>query len=295
MPDLTSLVESHGVTLKRSGKELVGLCPFHAERTPSFYVHPGKGLYHCYGCGASGDAITFVRETTGSSYREALEILGGEEKARYVNTQDRSKLERMERSREELARRAAKEAADTIKICQMKEHDYVFRKSAGLAVGIRKDRVLVTPDGEMIVPMYLAGTRDLVGAQRIFWNGESWQKKYIYGTRASGAAIIVGHSGPILLCEGYATGLSILYAMRGRRVRVAVCFSASNIKTVAGMLDGKKYVCADNDKSGTGALVAQQTGLGWCMPPDVGDDFNDLHQKKGHIAIMAAINRMLKE
>ena len=63
------------VGLKRSSSRWVGLCPFHAEKTPSFYVNPALGVYHCFGCGASGDAIQFLRETQGLTFVEAVERL----------------------------------------------------------------------------------------------------------------------------------------------------------------------------------------------------------------------------
>ncbi|MFN4245556.1 MAG: CHC2 zinc finger domain-containing protein, partial [Brevinematia bacterium] len=50
------------VNLKKVGKSYVGLCPFHHEKTPSFYVTPDKGLYHCFGCGRSGDVFKFIME-----------------------------------------------------------------------------------------------------------------------------------------------------------------------------------------------------------------------------------------
>ena len=55
--DLVALVGEH-LALKRVGRRYVGLCPFHQEKTPSFYVNPEIGVYHCFGCQASGDAIT---------------------------------------------------------------------------------------------------------------------------------------------------------------------------------------------------------------------------------------------
>ena len=72
--DLSELV-SRRVRLVRRGREFVGLCPFHQEKTPSFHVVADKGFYHCFGCGAHGDAISFVMETEGVSFGEALELL----------------------------------------------------------------------------------------------------------------------------------------------------------------------------------------------------------------------------
>jgi DNA primase len=74
--DLAALVGEH-VGLRRVGSRLVGLCPFHAEKTGSFYVNPAEGFYHCFGCQASGDAITFVRETQHLDFVGAVELLAG--------------------------------------------------------------------------------------------------------------------------------------------------------------------------------------------------------------------------
>ena len=72
--DLVALVGA--VTgLKKAGNSWKGLCPFHGEKTPSFHVHPEKGFYYCFGCGAKGDAITFVRETERLEFAEAVAYL----------------------------------------------------------------------------------------------------------------------------------------------------------------------------------------------------------------------------
>ena len=66
------------VKLVRKGREFMGLCPFHSEKSPSFSVNEQKGFYHCFGCGAHGDAIKFVCETEGLGFREAVERLASE-------------------------------------------------------------------------------------------------------------------------------------------------------------------------------------------------------------------------
>lgn len=63
------------VHLERAGKEYKGLCPFHREKTPSFYVNPDTGLYHCFGCGASGNIFKFIMDIEGVDFKEALRIL----------------------------------------------------------------------------------------------------------------------------------------------------------------------------------------------------------------------------
>ena len=63
------------VTLKRRGANFTACCPFHNEKTPSFYVSPAKGIYKCFGCGKSGTAVGFVMEHENLSYVEALKYL----------------------------------------------------------------------------------------------------------------------------------------------------------------------------------------------------------------------------
>ncbi|KZD01344.1 DNA primase [Oceanibaculum pacificum] len=63
------------VRLARKGREFQGLCPFHNEKTPSFTVNDDKGFYHCFGCGAHGDVITFVMNTEALSFPESIEKL----------------------------------------------------------------------------------------------------------------------------------------------------------------------------------------------------------------------------
>ena len=69
--DIVDVVGRH-VQLKKGGANLMGLCPFHGEKSPSFSVSPSKQFYYCFGCGASGDAIRFLIEHTGASFRDAV-------------------------------------------------------------------------------------------------------------------------------------------------------------------------------------------------------------------------------
>jgi DNA primase len=74
--DITAIVGQY-VQLKRVGRRFVGLCPFHAEKTPSFSVNAEQGLYYCFGCQAKGDVITFLREIEHLDFVGAIETLAG--------------------------------------------------------------------------------------------------------------------------------------------------------------------------------------------------------------------------
>ena len=72
--DIVSLVSSY-VSLQRAGSNMKGLCPFHSEKTPSFTVYPQDNSFYCFGCGAGGDAISFIRKRENLDYPDAVEFL----------------------------------------------------------------------------------------------------------------------------------------------------------------------------------------------------------------------------
>ena len=95
--NIADVIGQH-VALTRRGQRLLGRCPFHSEKTPSFSVNPEMGVYYCFGCQASGDAITFVREIEGLDFVEAVERLADtiglelryDEKSRGASAADRA-------------------------------------------------------------------------------------------------------------------------------------------------------------------------------------------------------------
>ncbi len=72
--DIIEIISPH-VTLRKAGRRMVGLCPFHQEKTPSFTVDPESGLWHCFGCKAGGDVFRFVEMIEKVTFREAVELL----------------------------------------------------------------------------------------------------------------------------------------------------------------------------------------------------------------------------
>ena len=105
--DIVDIISGY-VRLQKKGSNLFGLCPFHHEKSPSFSVSPSKQMYYCFGCGASGNVITFVMEYENYSFQEAVQLLA-----------ERSgiQLPKMEYSKEQRAmadRRAALLAANKL-------------------------------------------------------------------------------------------------------------------------------------------------------------------------------------
>ena len=100
--DIVDVVGRH-VELKRGGANLMGLCPFHAEKSPSFSVSPAKQFYYCFGCGASGDAIRFLTEHLGLSFVEAVRELaqgvGLEVPEEQVSDQERQRRDTLRQRR----------------------------------------------------------------------------------------------------------------------------------------------------------------------------------------------------
>ncbi len=194
---------------------------------------------------------------------------------------------REEAERERAARAAVVKAQRMIDSARMEPHNYLASK------GFPEHKALVMPSGAMIIPMRKDSIQGragpLVGGQVIELIDNQWVKKMIYGTRARGALLRLGvkETTESVLVEGLATGLTAVAAARraGIRAAVYVAFTADNLAHIAGELSGRRYVLADHDASGTGQRVAERTGLPWAMSDQLGEDVNDLHQRRGLEAV----------
>lgn len=174
---------------------------------------------------------------------------------------------------------AAAEASRIVGKCEQGPHPYLSSK------GFPKAEGLLDFDGRLVVPMRSCVTYTRI--QSLQWISKDGEKKFMTGGKARGGIFALGSGEEQWLCEGYATGLSVQAALAKlyRQSRVVVCFSAGNLAHVAGCLRGRRFVVADNDQSGTGERVARAAGLPWVMPPTVGDDANDFHQRDGVFAL----------
>lgn len=183
------------------------------------------------------------------------------------------------RRAEEAARaaRAAKVAQQRIAQATPETHPYLDRKGFPRTLGL-------VHQGLLLVPVRIGN--EVVSLQEIAADGT---KKNLAGGRMSGGFFSLGSGRLEVLCEGYATGLSIKAALAGLHLpaRVTCCFSASNVATVA---EDRRHavVLADHDKPvaqfgglGAGEFYARRTGLPWSMPPKVETDANDLHLEAG--------------
>lgn len=181
---------------------------------------------------------------------------------------------------------AAQQAAEMLRSATPGPHSYLHAKGFPDAQG------LIDLSGALLIPMRNHQTNVLQGVQVIRWLEDERRhekKMQPYGMKAAGAVLRMGppKARETVLVEGYATGLSVLEALRGIGVQavVLICFSASNLTQVAQTVKGHAYVFADHDASGTGQQAAADTGLPWCMSPVEGEDANDLSQRAGVMAV----------
>jgi phage/plasmid primase-like uncharacterized protein len=142
----------------------------------------------------------------------------------------------------------------------------------------------------LLIPMRVAG--NLVGLQQI---DEDGGKKFLYGQRTSNAVFTFDNKGMNVLCEGYATALSVRLAFKQMKQRYTlhVCFSAGNMAKMAAGLEAGLLI-ADNDASGTGQRVAEESGWKYWLSDRVGEDANDYHQRVGLFGFTQSLTRSMQ-
>jgi putative DNA primase/helicase len=204
---------------------------------------------------------------------------------------DRSKLMRDVQAAEQRTlmrqREAAGKAAWILNQCQFGKHDYL--KSKGFP---EEEANVWAYEGNkiMVIPMRMNGS--LLGCQLIDEHGV---KKFLSGQKTAGAEFVFDNKGVHILCEGYATALSVRMALKSlkKRYTIHVCFSAGNMVKVAAALDDG-FVIADNDESGTGERVAKQIGWSYWISDKVGEDANDAHQRLGLFKFSQSLTRSIR-
>ena len=204
---------------------------------------------------------------------------------------DRERIRRIaqqaDRDIREKQEQAAKKAAAILHNCQIGFHPYLEKK------GFKEEQGNIWKhEDELLLAIPMRVGHRLVGCQII---SEDGTKKFLFGQRTSEAAFTFDNHGPHILCEGYATALSIKAAMKAlkRRYTLHVCFSAGNMKKVAATLQGG-YVVADNDASRTGQNTAEQIGWPYWMPDTVGMDANDVHQRDGLFKFSQSLGKVIR-
>ena len=299
---LADTISRRGVKLARRGREYVGLCPFHKEKTPSFTVNEDKGFYHCFGCGAHGDVITFVMGFAGRSFRDAVEDLQGghgatdpdvtrrvAERQRRAEAERRAQDEREDRAHVEYARQMWRRA---IPASGTPVERYL--RGRGITIPIPPSiRYLAaakhTPTG-LILPAMIGGVQGvngtMIGVHRTFLRRDGTGKagvrtpRMCLGPIAGGAVRLAKANGRLAVSEGIETGLSILQATG---VSTWAALSAPNMANVILPPDIRDVILGpDGDEAGaTGAQKAAKRFVDEgravrIAPAPEGQDFNDM-------------------
>lgn len=235
---LSDVIGRH-TKLRRAGREMVGLCPFHSEKSPSFRVNDAKGLYHCFGCGAHGDAIRFLIEIEGFTFLGALQSLAGSDLP-IVSESDRVRAAAEDAAARAQAIADAKAFAARC-VDPVGTPAEVYARSRGitapLPASIRfgmlsawRDRETGewTQDRPAMVGLCVNGAGELVAMQRIFLRADgsgkaSMRKPKLTLGRVRGSALRLGPAASeIVITEGPEDGLSLMQELPGASVWVAM-------------------------------------------------------------------------
>jgi len=186
------------------------------------------------------------------------------------------------KDREEESKKAAAKAGWILHNSKVQTHPYLTKKGF-------PDEVGNVWEGLLVIPMRISGR--LIGCQLIDENGE---KKFLKGQTTKGAAFVMDAKGVPIFAEGYATCLAIRAAMKHIKTRYTIycCFSANNMKLIAGQVSGG-IVVADNDESGTGELAARSTGKPYWISDTLGFDFNDHWRNRGEFQSSQSLKKVL--
>jgi phage/plasmid primase-like uncharacterized protein len=298
---LAEVVGRH-VVLKRRGHQLIGLCPFHDERTPSFTIYPQDQRYHCYGCAAHGDIFDFLQHMEGLDIRAAAEqltggtfpVLSADRVAELKSRQARFEAEQAERR--DAAVRLARErwiAADPA----YTSHPYLTAKGISPSGTRLEGAHILVPLHGVDGKIQSLQTIDARGHKLFCSDLPTAAGMFVLGRRIADA------TAQVVVCEGFATGAT-LHEATGRTVVVA--FNAGNLVKVAERLasahpGGAWIVAGDDDRGktknvGREAAIAAARILGCeaVFPtfPAVspGTDFNDMAALSGMDAVRALLD-----
>jgi DNA primase len=272
--NLSDIVRRHTKLKRRGARELVGLCPFHPERSPSFEVNDGKGTYHCWGCGAAGNALQFLQQKEGLSFRDAFEALSGD-RFPVISEEDRAK-----RKAEDAEARASAIAEaralwnTTVPVMGTPAERYLRSRSiaAPLPPSIRFGRIPLSRDPEtgswreampaLVGAITMAG--ELVAIQRIFLRDDGADKRWLKPRKSKfslgrllGGAMRLDHGiegSEIIITEGPEDALTLMQEMPGRRVWAALGTDLMPSVEFPPEVDSI-VIAGQNDQAGRAAVV----------------------------------------
>ena len=290
---------------KRGARELVGLCCFHNERSPSLEVNDDKGTYHCFGCGEAGDAISFLIKREGLSFIDAVETLAGDtfpaisddERAKRKADNERKQAERLAIAREIWVSGGPTKGSPA----------EVYARSRGITIDLpRTIRFGMVPrwrdpeTGEVgrSYPAMICAIQDvdgkMAGVQCVYLQdggrskysrpnreGKPAKAKLTFGLLVGGAFRLGPVAETIICCEGPEDGLTLAQALPGQSVWVS-CGTAGLGKIKFPDTVKSIVLAGDNNPSGRKAAAEAHTiyaarGLAVqeMFPDDPFKDWND--------------------
>lgn len=274
--NLSDVLERHTV-LKRRGREMVGLCPFHQEKSPSFEVNDAKGVFYCHGCGSHGDHFTVLTRLDGLTFREAYEALTNETFPTVAPEARARALEEDERARASAIAdaRGMWRACGPIAGTPAERYLRNCRKITIASDALRYGRVPTSRDEEgrwkqpfpaLVLPV-THEIHGLVGVQRIFLLNDGSDKRWGKKSKLSlgrplGGAVRLSDGGPeneVIICEGPEDGLSLAQQL-DRRVWVALGTAMMPMIVYPGAID-TVIVAGQNDAPGRAAVAKAENGL----------------------------------
>lgn len=292
---LASIVE-RTVPLRRSGANKVGCCPFHPDRSPSFVVYQDE-TYHCFGCSAHGDVIDFVGAIEHLSTAEAIRFLTGD------NTPSWSEEDRARRAAERSQQEAEQKRRQARAIQEAGDRWTRALPINGTGSGYL-DRKRIAPygcrrEGENLLVPIVDADGAILSVQSI--PPEPGGRKLFHaGAPVAGGRMLLGDrdDGPIITCEGFATGATIQAATG---YLVAVAFSKGNLAAVAAAMarahPGREIVIAADTNGVDAANAAAAPIKARVVVPDMqgaeGTDFNDQAFHYGEADVAATFEAAL--
>lgn len=210
--DIVSVIRGYLPDLKKTGKNWSACCPFHKEKSASFTVNEGKEMYYCFGCGAGGDAVGFVREMNpGMSFRDAVQSILGELTLE-TSSAPRKKIIRATRcdlpGHGEDREKAASIMTQTIFI---ERHTYLMRNNTA-----SNNPVAVNGKGILMIPL-INNIGETVNVAAILTSGAI---NYAAGNPSFGSTAILEpegeHDGKTIICIDYAHAWRIWWSQLGK-------------------------------------------------------------------------------
>lgn len=276
--NLSDIIARHTDLKKRGGREMVGLCPFHKERTPSFEVNDDKGLYHCHGCGKSGDALTFLQDAERMTFRQAYETLAGDD---FPVISDEQRAQRkVEDERKQAARMQRAKDIWACGVDPVGTPAEVYTRSRGITIALPPSIMFASiprwwddETGECgrnhpaMVCALQDNSDEVVGVQCIYLqdggrskytrqnsNGRAAAAKLTFG-RLMGSALRLGPiAESIIFCEGPEDGLTLAQKLPGQSVWVS-CGTAAMAKMKFPQKVRSLILAGDNNDSGKLAVA----------------------------------------